>query len=791
MKTTGSILSGIAASLIPLLPSEAFATFTQNVAAGVQVNGEVIDNSESGGTQQVYGIATDTAIGDGAIQVINAGGTTNSTLVNSGGTLKNSGGEDNATTLKSGGTFILTGQADSYAISNNALIEDHCTLTINNYVRTNSWMINAGNSDYIYLQGASSVMKDTVINAGRFWMLNGTTLDTTLNSGNFVNVQGTDINTVINGGTYFLGGITQARSENLTINNGASGHLNSGTINNATINGSLTVTPNKINPAVFSSLQGEIVVSDSGKLVIETGSDTGKAAYLVSGRVLLSNNTSSVGSYDFALGDVELVGGTVSWDTIGYSVLTLSSLSGNGTFLMNTSIAAMLGDFLSVTGSAMGHFDVYIADSGISPTGSEELPLIQIGSGDAAFTLANRGNVVDLGTYQYYLVNDNQGGWSLKPKSAAEDEEPDADEEKVEPIPGEDTEAEEPADNTPDDPPDSPTDNQSDTATDNSSDTPTDTDTVTPSVPDSSYAITPSAAAVLSVATVDPLIFRQELETLGEHLASIEKPGHDYGVWGTARSARLNVNNEVGADYRLRFNSLTIGADKVWRDANSVALQGLFFSYGRSDMRFRGKGIGKADIDSWSGGLYGSWQDHRGYWLDGVLKINRFTHDVRARMTSGGAANGSFNTLGIGTVISAGKNFQAGAAKIAPWIAFTGFTGKSSNLSLSNGMEARIGTPRSLTAAVGVRAVYEGQVGQTLLLPWASVSVERETVKSNRVSINGESFNNDLSGNRGIYQVGLRVALSPTLSLHIGAGYMQGQHIDSPWSATAGASWRF
>lgn len=236
---------------------------------------------------------------------------------------------------------------------------------------------------------------------------------------------------------------------------------------------------------------------------------------------------------------------------------------------------------------------------------------------------------------------------------------------------------------------------------------------------------------------------------------------------------------------------MTIGIDRAQQGTESAAWQGVFFSYGHSDMRFRGKGIGKADIDSWSGGFYGSWQHDAGYWLDGVLKLNRFTHEVRARMTSGGAANGSFNTMGIGTGIKAGKHFLVGAGKVTPWIGATGFTSNSSTLSLNNGMKARIGPQRSLIAAVGIRTEYAIQVRETLLHPWASIGLEREMVTKNRVRINGEIFKNELSGSRGVYQAGVRAALSSALSLHVSAGYMQGRHIESPWSATAGVNWRF
>ncbi|AWK16119.1 pertactin-like passenger domain-containing protein [Candidatus Williamhamiltonella defendens] len=111
-----------------------------------------------------------------------------------------------------------------------------------------------------------------------------------------------------------------------------------------------------------------------------------------------------------------------------YKTLSLGSLSGTGMFWMNTDIAGHQGDFLNVTGKAEGKFGVKVTDSGKSPTADDSLKIIQTGGGDAKFTLANEGGVVDVGTYQYHLVpddsnqvpddsqrvlDDRKRGWSL------------------------------------------------------------------------------------------------------------------------------------------------------------------------------------------------------------------------------------------------------------------------------------------------------------------------------------------------------------------------------------------
>ncbi len=104
-----------------------------------------------------------------------------------------------------------------------------------------------------------------------------------------------------------------------------------------------------------------------------------------------------------------------------YTTLSLERLSGEGMFWMNTDIAGHRGDFLNVTGKAEGRFGVKVTDSGQSPTADDSLKIIQTGGGDAKFTLANEGGVVDVGTYQYYLVPDDSNQMPDDPHRVLDD----------------------------------------------------------------------------------------------------------------------------------------------------------------------------------------------------------------------------------------------------------------------------------------------------------------------------------------------------------------------------------
>ena len=78
------------------------------------------------------------------------------------------------------------------------------------------------------------------------------------------------------------------------------------------------------------------------------------------------------------------------------------------------------------------------------------------------------------------------------------------------------------------------------------------------------------------------------------------------------------------------------------------------------------------------------------------------------------------------------------------------------------------------------------------LQPYAGVAVTQEFIDDNKVDVNDDGyFKNDLSGTRGVYQVGLRAQLTERLTAHVDAAYAQGANVESPWMANAGVAWSF
>ncbi|MBJ3591169.1 autotransporter outer membrane beta-barrel domain-containing protein [Salmonella enterica subsp. enterica serovar Saintpaul] len=794
----------LTAMIATIYHSNAIA-FTEIVSAGDTVDGEYISNDgpELTNNQDVYGIANNTIVGGDGYQTVQDGGVANSTSVLNGGGvsvvsggvinesyvggsssmlleggsannsdikgyLQNTGGVDSFTTVGDGGRLFV-----SNGVSENATIESGGQGTVaGESSEGNNWNING---DVEVNQGAT--MNNTTVSTGGTLTVGGASIggygdkgvinDTTVNGGHVQiggkigdgnEYTGEANNITLNSGEVVVG----SKDSNVSgvIQTGGKLRIQAGSVNDLNANAGVAILSSNEASLTNSTIQGEghLLVENGtldgahhingGSLTVSSEAVTDSADIFLAdgGAVSLAGDPSRIPAPgtrpEYAFNDVSMDGGSVHFQNSTYSTLTLNSLSGEGSFYMNTSLAEQTGDFLNVTNEASGNFDVYVADTGKSPVSPESLQIIQTGGGDASFTLANTGGVVDLGTYEYHLTGEEGNSWSLTPAP-------------VDPV----------------EPP---------------------VDPVEPPVgPIGPLQITPSTAAVLSMAAVDPLVFNAELSSVRHRLGETRSFSHDTNVWSDVYNTRNDVSTDAGAGFDQNLSGITLGADRSDRSEHGITTRGVFVGYSHSNVDFdRG---GKGNVDSYSVGAYASYLHDDGYYIDGILKANRFENDVNGKMTGGGAADGYYHTNGAGLHIQGGKYFHFDETYVAPYVAVTGFTSDSSDYALSNGMQAHVGSTRSLMAEGGVNVGHKFTLNNgAVLQPYVGVAATQEFIDDNKVEVNNDGhFENDLSGTRGVYQVGLRAQLTDRLTAHADASYAQGSNIESPWVANIGVAWSF
>lgn len=498
-------------------------------------------------------------------------------------------------------------------------------------------------------------------------------------------------------------------------------------------------------------------------LAMQSGSDWTGAATINPSYVSTLNVSLEQGNWHMTdnsqLSELNLNEGSVAFPPGKMSTLTLDALNGTGTFAMNTQLGNLKADLLNVTGNATGTYRLHISNSGKEPQqGDQDVLVVHTGGGDAGFTVP--GGKVDAGTWEYALVQKGKD-WYLSQQAAT-------------PVTPVDPDAPDVPD-TPDTPdvPDAP-------------DTPDTPDTpVAPVVPQ--REITPSADAVLSMASSSHVIFNSELQNLRYRRGDLRNDkGEQGGVWGRWFGSNNHVNGPEGSAWKLRQQGMGIGGDLPFTTRSSQGVLGAFVSFSDNDIAHTRGGDSK--VNSSSAGVYATVFSPSGVYIDGTLKASHFGNTLQTRMSDGTPVSSSWRRDGFGGAVETGWTLPLIQGYwIEPWTRATAFTGETKKITLSNGMTASLGNDRSLQTSVGFNAGKNFTLGHIAVKPWVKAAVIHEFIKNNPVWINGvNKLDNDLSGTAGQYGAGVDIQLSRTGSLFAEADYLQGNHIDTPLEVNAG-----
>lgn len=700
-------------------------------ATGTSVN--------NGGREYVHsgGSATNTTVHSGGRQHVYIDGNVTGTTITSGGMLQvEAGGSGSKVTQNSGGAVVTNTSAvlsgtnanGSFSIAGgsaaNMLLENEGYLTVFSGHQASDTTVGSNGTLEVHSGGVlygtttltdkGTLVGDVVTNEGNLYYLNNSaaTFAGTLT--------GTGTLTQEGGSTRFSGLLSQ--DGGITLKSG----------------GAMTMDALQAKANVTTQ-SGTTLTLDNGTILTGNvaGDSTGAGDMAIKGAsVWHLDGDSTVGALTLDNGTVDFRPSTTTRLTPAFQAvsLALGSLSGNGTFRMNTDIASHTGDMLKVTGNASGNFVLDIKNTGREPVSAgAPLQVVQTGGGDAAFTL--KGGKVDAGTWEYSLSKENTN-WYL--------------------------ETDTPPPVTPPTAPDA-------------------------GVPSPAHRTTKSADAVLSMATAPAYVFNSELQNLrfrhGDVMQNTRAPG---GVWGRYTGSDNRISGGASSGYTLSQNGFETGGDKVFELGDSHLAVGAFFSY--TDNSIKHARGGKSTIDSTGGGLYATWFDNDGYYVDGVIKFNRFSNELRTWMSDGSAVKGDYSQNGFGGSLEAGKTFSLNENTWAqPYLRTTAFRADAKDISLDNGMKASIGATKSLQAETGVNLGMNLEVAGKTVKPYLKAAVSHEFSDNNKVRINNRyGFTNDISGTTGKYGVGVSAQLTPNAGVWAEANYQKGENIESPVTGSVG-----
>jgi len=444
-----------------------------------------------------------------------------------------------------------------------------------------------------------------------------------------------------------------------------------------------------------------------------------------------------------------LVDLSAATDNATYSTLTIANLSGSGDFTLRTNLAGdgegvnNSGDKIVVTGSSAGDYGLNILNRGSAvTTGKEVLTVVETSDGIATF----RGNTdVELGGY-VYSVNKQGTNWVLSsPKTP---ETPSSDEESG-----------------------ASTDEESGTSTDNS--TPP-----TPPKQGDNSTITSTANAGANFLNIGYLMNNAEMQTLMQRMGDVRQGKTAGNVWLRGMDGRFSgfANGKL-SHFSMNYTGYQFGVDKRLSDELPVYL-GLFMGATEGSPHYR---AGEGTTKSEHFGIYGTWLNDTGFYLDGVVKFNRFRNQFNVRDTQNNQIAGNSVSSGLSGSLEAGKKFsfsdELTGFYLEPQLQLTAGHQDGSSIRASNGLNIHLSSYKSMMGRASMLAGYEVNQSNYKLNTYVKTGVLREFDGAASYTLNGSGERLSFKGNGWNNGVGVSAQIN-NHTLFIEADMVDGSHFN-------------
>ena len=249
-----------------------------------------------------------------------------------------------------------------------------------------------------------------------------------------------------------------------------------------------------------------------------------------------------------------------------YTTLTITgNLTGSGTFNLNTNIAENKSDKIIVKGTAEGNHKIGVINQGAN-VANRKVTLVETNGGNAAFSLTNPNNRVDLGAYQYFLTKEGNNWVLAHSKNAVTSNAP-----------------------------------------------------VLPSTP----LLSSLANAQVSLRQAQLLVVEDDLSGIHQRLGEV-KNGEKGNVWvrnvnSRQKLAALSTGESETSGFKQNVHSVQVGADAAVTDNLRV---GGFVGRSQANVDFNGH-YGDGKVRSNSVGLYAAYLGDNGIYVDNIVKYSR------------------------------------------------------------------------------------------------------------------------------------------------------------------------
>ncbi|MBV7575439.1 autotransporter outer membrane beta-barrel domain-containing protein [Pseudomonas sp. PDM32] len=707
------------------------------------------------------GVLSDSTVSNGVIDLRDSGAAQGTHVIGDGWLMAQDSSTAFDSVVKSGGTMVIVGSATAL-----------------------STRVDGG--DFEVAQNA--VVSDTQLDAGRMYLyMDATAKNTRIGNAEMTVYQNGNARqtTVDNGGV--LSVLDSASASDTVVNQGARMDIAAGTsVRMTTVNtGGVMVLADRAGAS-------ETTINQGGLLQLKGDATLGQTSHID--------------------GQVNFAGPEIS----GFHVLTFEGpLSGNGSFLMNTDLAALQGDLIRVQGPLSDTHTLIVADSGRAPSSAlQKLMLVDGNGGSGNFTLY--GQTVDAGAYRYQL-HQQGNDWYLANLAEIDPVTPPVEppvqppvlppvEPPVQPpvLPPVEPPVQppvlppvEPPVQPPVQPPvEPPVQPPVQPPVEPPVQPPVEpvfpvnpaepiSPVQPPRLPQSEVLSKGANAAVANQTAGAALISAQMSATTG-HFGDLRSGKDKGGLWTRGYGTEQRLDTGASRAFQQQVNGLEIGADKALPLSDGTLYVGGLIGQGQGHQDF-GE-ASKSSIDSTTIGAYASYLDHSGLYLDGALKYSRLDNDIDITSNLGEPVKAHYRNHAVSADVQVGKAIDLGQGWfVEPQAGLQAARISGGRYTASNGLDVEQDSMKSLQSHVGGLFGREVQLDNGIAIkPYAKAAWITEHAGDSHVKVNGAKLDSRLPGSRAEIGGGMRVSMAGQHSLIVEAGYTNGSDIEQPWAATVG-----
>ncbi|MCL2760829.1 MAG: autotransporter outer membrane beta-barrel domain-containing protein [Desulfuromonadales bacterium] len=278
------------------------------------------------------------------------------------------------------------------------------------------------------------------------------------------------------------------------------------------------------------------------------------------------------------------------------------------------------------------------------------------------------------------------------------------------------------------------------------------------------------------------------LQRMGELRATDYKQAtHGMQSWvrGYGWQARVNTNDSQ-VNYKSTVYGFDAGTDRTWQFQNSRLSTGLFAGM-NYDKRQIGSNQGHDNIDTIYGGIYGTWENNKGYYLDAVGKGGYLDTEINSNDSYHSTAKynnwGILGSLELGKKIKSEKGWYIEPQVQGTYVHFT----KASYTTSGNvvNVEQRASDSYDIRAGIVAGKTITTERAGTIQ-PYIKGMYGQTWTNGGDINIDGGNFKANSAGDR--YQVGGGITWQVTGDKQFYADYeyIKGSRIEVPWKVNAG-----